>query len=64
MLWTEILGFVTGVASVWLYVRLGARHVSIDPERLAFPVSGTAVRSDPAGHWRFLEPCVRAYDAR
>jgi HTH-type transcriptional regulator, transcriptional repressor of NAD biosynthesis genes len=39
---------------------LGARHVSVDPERRAFPVSGTAVRADPAGHWRFLEPCVRA----
>ena len=40
---------------------LGSRHVSVDPGRQAFPVSGTAVRADPAAHWRFLEACVRAH---
>jgi NadR type nicotinamide-nucleotide adenylyltransferase len=40
---------------------MGSRHVSVDPGREVFPVSGTAVRADPASHWQFLEPCVRAH---
>ena len=40
---------------------LGAEHVSVDPARTRFPVSGTAVRADPASQWSFLEPCVRAW---
>lgn len=40
---------------------LDARPVMIDPERLAFPVSGTAVRNDPAGHWDMLPGPVRSY---
>ncbi|MER5897299.1 AAA family ATPase [Streptomyces sp. NPDC001876] len=40
--------------------RFGARSVLVDPGRTAFPVSGTAVRADPAGSWEFLEPPVRA----
>lgn len=43
---------------------LGARHVSVDPDRRRYPVSGTAVRADPAAHWHLLEPCVRAHYAR
>ena len=43
---------------------LGADHVSVDPSRTTVPVSGTAVRADPASHWRYLEPCVRAWYAR
>lgn len=41
--------------------RLGARHVSIDPKRAAFPVSGTAVRRDPLANWKFIPPCVRPW---
>jgi NadR type nicotinamide-nucleotide adenylyltransferase len=41
--------------------RLGARHVMIDMERAAFPVSGTAIRSDPFATWRFLPEVVRPW---
>ncbi|WP_327336200.1 AAA family ATPase [Streptomyces sp. NBC_01324] len=44
--------------------RLGAEPVAVDPDRTVFPVSGTAVRADPAGYWDFLEPPVRAALAR
>ncbi|MEU1281671.1 AAA family ATPase [Streptomyces sp. NPDC005805] len=40
--------------------RLGAVHICVDPDRSAYPVSGTAVRADPAGRWDFLAPPVRA----
>lgn len=40
--------------------RLDAEHVCVDLDRTSFPVSGTAVRADLAGHWRFLPPAVRA----
>jgi len=44
--------------------RLGARHVLVDRERRAFPVSGTAVRDDPVRHWAFVPDCVRPELAR
>jgi HTH-type transcriptional regulator, transcriptional repressor of NAD biosynthesis genes len=44
--------------------RFGAVAVAVDPGRVAQPVSGTAVRADPAGHWEFLSAPVRAYLAR
>jgi NadR type nicotinamide-nucleotide adenylyltransferase len=40
---------------------LGARHVSVDPARIRFPVSGTAVRADPWRHRAFLAPGVLAW---
>lgn len=43
---------------------MGSRHVMVDRDRVAFPVSGTAVRAKPLDHLEFLEPCVRAYFAR
>jgi NadR type nicotinamide-nucleotide adenylyltransferase len=42
---------------------LGARHVLVDHERRAFPISGTRVRADPLGCWEFLPPPVRAHHA-
>jgi HTH-type transcriptional repressor of NAD biosynthesis genes len=42
-------------------VRLGARHLLVDPDRTAVPVSGTAIRADPFANWRYLAPCVRAW---
>ncbi|KIF01873.1 transcriptional regulator [Streptomyces sp. RSD-27] len=39
--------------------RFGAEEVCVDPARTLFPVSGTAVRADPAGCWEFLGPAVR-----
>ncbi|MEU2251070.1 AAA family ATPase [Streptomyces sp. NPDC019224] len=44
--------------------RFGAESVCVDPDRTAYPVSGTAVRADPAGCWGFLEAPVRAALAR
>lgn len=47
-----------------LAARLGARHVCVDRARARVPISGTAVRRDPLGSWRFLPPPVRAHFAR
>jgi HTH-type transcriptional regulator, transcriptional repressor of NAD biosynthesis genes len=44
--------------------RIGARHVLVDPERRAVPISATAIRADPYAHWSFLSPGVRAWYAR
>jgi len=40
---------------------MGARHVSVDPGRVRYPVSGTAVRADPWRYADFLAPSVRAW---
>lgn len=44
--------------------RFDAVHVAVDPARGTFPVSGTAVRADPAQYWDFLSAPVRAYFTR
>ncbi|WP_244298575.1 AAA family ATPase [Micromonospora cremea] len=44
--------------------RFDAVPVSVDPDRRTVPVSGTAVRADPAGHWQWLTPPVRAWFVR
>ncbi len=44
--------------------RSGAEHIAVDLERRAFPVSGTAIRNDPVGHWQFVPPLVRPHLAR
>ncbi|GAA2392763.1 transcriptional regulator NadR [Catellatospora methionotrophica] len=44
--------------------RFGAVHVEVDTPRLAFPVSGTAVRADPVAHWAMLSAPVRAWFTR
>ncbi|GAA1792703.1 AAA family ATPase [Agromyces lapidis] len=41
--------------------RLGAEWVQVDPGRVLNPVSGTAVRADPWGHWHELAPAARAH---
>ncbi len=41
--------------------RLGARHELIDLDRRTCPISATAVRADPVGHWWQLAPCVRGH---
>ncbi len=43
---------------------MGARHVMVDRDRDAFPISGTAVRAAPLDHLEWLEPCVRAWLVR
>ena len=40
---------------------LAAIPVPVDPDRRAFPVSGEAIRRDPAAHWRFLPGPVRPW---
>ena len=47
-----------------LAAELGAAFVPVDPGRGALPVSGSAIRADPAGQWRHLPRCVRPYFAR
>lgn len=43
---------------------LGATFVPVDMDRSLVPVSGTSVRTDPMGNWRFIPPCVRPYFVR
>ncbi len=40
---------------------MGARHVMVDRERAAVPISASRIRTAPLDHLEFLEPCVRAY---
>jgi HTH-type transcriptional repressor of NAD biosynthesis genes len=40
--------------------RFGARHVMVDGDRGDVPISGTAVRSDVAGHWQWLAAATKA----
>jgi HTH-type transcriptional regulator, transcriptional repressor of NAD biosynthesis genes len=40
---------------------LGAEFVPVDIARSLVPVTGSAVREDPLGHWRYIPPCVRPY---
>ncbi|GLZ40054.1 transcriptional regulator NadR [Actinokineospora sp. NBRC 105648] len=42
-----------------LAARLGAKHVAVDPDRERFPVSGTAVRTDPYANWHYLARATR-----
>jgi NadR type nicotinamide-nucleotide adenylyltransferase len=44
--------------------RFCAQHVCVDLSRSHVPVSGTAIRADPAAHWAFLSPGARAWFAR
>lgn len=39
--------------------RLGAQHVLVDLDRVAHPVSGTAVRTDPVANWHHLSPATQ-----
>ncbi|MGA4730230.1 AAA family ATPase [Micromonospora taraxaci] len=56
--------FSSEAYGVELARRFDAVPVSVDPDRRTVPVSGTAVRADPAGHWRWLSPPVRAWFVR
>lgn len=53
------LVFSSAVYGEELARRLGARHVPVDPGRLAVPVSGTAIRERPLANWDFIPRCVR-----
>jgi NadR type nicotinamide-nucleotide adenylyltransferase len=43
---------------------LGARHVLVDRERAAVPISGTRVRAAPLDNWKYLAPAARPYFAK
>lgn len=43
---------------------LGCRPVLVDVERVAVPISGTQVRTDPFGAWDYIEPPVRGWYAK
>ena len=49
---------------VRLAAKMGADPVVVDPGRDAFAVSGSAIRADPAAHWRFVPGPVRPYYQR
>ncbi len=40
--------------------RVGAQHICIDPQRTNVPISGTAIRNDPAANWQHLAEPTRA----
>ncbi|GAA0438307.1 hypothetical protein Aca07nite_47220 [Actinoplanes capillaceus] len=44
--------------------RFHAEPVLLDPDRLRVPVSGTAIRADPAAHWDRLRAGARGHLAR
>jgi NadR type nicotinamide-nucleotide adenylyltransferase len=44
--------------------RLGARHVLVDRDRRAVPISGRQLRDDPLTHWEHLPECVRPWFVR
>jgi NadR type nicotinamide-nucleotide adenylyltransferase len=43
---------------------VGATFLPVDPQRSAFPISGTRIRDKPFAEWNFLPPPVRAYYAK
>jgi NadR type nicotinamide-nucleotide adenylyltransferase len=47
-----------------LATRLGARHVCVDRERGAVPVSATMIREDPVRYWEFIPEHERWYFTR
>jgi len=57
----EPLDYVFGSESyiIRLAAELHAQPILIDPDRLTFPVSGTAVRADPVTQWRHIPGPVR-----
>jgi HTH-type transcriptional regulator, transcriptional repressor of NAD biosynthesis genes len=43
---------------------LGAKFIPVDPQRIAVPVSGTAIREQPFAHWQHVPRAVRPYFAK
>jgi len=44
-----------------LATEVGARFIPVDPQRLAIPASGTAIRTAPHSHWDLIPSTVRPY---
>ena len=53
--------FASEIYVFHLAKKLNATPVLIDPDREVFPVSGTAIRNDPAAYWANLAPPARAH---
>ncbi len=47
-----------------LATEVGASFVPCDPQRLACPISGSAIRAHPYAHWKHLPAPVRPYFAK
>ena len=58
------LVFASEAYGVRLAEEIGAQAVLVDPERLAIPVTASAIRADPWAQWRFLPAPVRPHFAR
>jgi HTH-type transcriptional repressor of NAD biosynthesis genes len=43
---------------------LGAKHICIDLDRKAFPISGTKIRENPLKYWEFLSPAAKPHFVR
>ena len=56
--------FTSEVYGAELARRLGARHLVVDPNRAAIPVSGTVMRANPYAHWEHLPDVVRPWYCR
>lgn len=41
--------------------KLGIKHILIDKERQAVPISGTAIRTNPFANWNFIPDVVKPY---
>jgi HTH-type transcriptional repressor of NAD biosynthesis genes len=72
-IWTDLIARHAGAIDVVftsedygdeLARRIGARHVSVDRDRLTVPVSGGDIRATPIRHWEFIPPVVRPYFLR
>lgn len=40
---------------------IGSIHVSVDPERKKYPISGTEIRQNPKENWEFIPNHVKTY---
>jgi NadR type nicotinamide-nucleotide adenylyltransferase len=72
-IWTDLINRNAGAVDIVftsedygdeLARRIDAQHVCVDRERRAFPVSGTAIRNDPLGHWVHIPAVVRPFYVR
>lgn len=52
--------FTSESYGVELARRIGAEHILVDPDRITVPISGTAIRKNPAANWQHLAEPTRA----
>jgi len=44
-----------------LAAEVGAKFIPVDVGRALVPISGTAIRTQPLQHWKYIPDCVRPY---